>query len=74
MVEALLAASTDAFANDAKSIDCPYIVVHPTPRLPLWTIAYWAEALSLHKTCAPWVLAKEALYACWRASIKKPKT
>jgi hypothetical protein len=74
MVKALLAASMDAFANGAKSINCPHVVVHPTPRLSLWTIAYWAEVLSLHKTCAPWVLAEEALYARWRASMKKPKT
>jgi hypothetical protein len=74
VVEALLTASTDAFTNGAKSVDCPHVVVHPTPRLPLWTITYWAEVLSLHKTRAPWVSAEEALYARQRASIKKPKT
>jgi len=74
VVKALHAVSEDAFANGAKSIDCLHVVMHPTPRLPLWTIAYWAEVLSLHETRTPWVLAEEALHKRRRASMKKPKT
>jgi hypothetical protein len=62
VVQALHTTSKDAVANGAKSMDCPHVVTHPTLRLPLWTITYWIEVLSLHETCAPWLLADEALH------------
>jgi hypothetical protein len=74
VVQALCTAFKDAVANGAKSIDCPHVVVHTTPRLPLWTITYWMEVLSLHETRTPWVLADEALHRRRRASMKKPET
>jgi hypothetical protein len=74
VLEALHTAHEDAITNGATSIDCPHVGMHPTPRLPLWTITYWAEVLSLHETRAPWVLAEEALCKCQRISMKKPET
>jgi hypothetical protein len=39
-VKVLYAGSKDAFTNGTKSIVCPHVMMHPTLRLPLWTIAY----------------------------------
>ena len=74
VVKALCTTCKDVIANGAKSIDCPHITMHRTPRLPLWAITYWTEVLSLHKTPAPWVLADEALHKRWQAAMKKTKT
>jgi hypothetical protein len=74
VVQALHTTVKDAVANGAKSIACPHVVVHPTPRLPLWTITYWMEALSLHETRQPWVLADDTLHQRRRTSMKNPET